>query len=97
MIIIRGSVETTDDNLQEVMALSLEHVRRSRAEAGCLRHDAHIDAEHPQRIVFYEEWQDMAAVQAHFAVPASRSFVESLAALASAPPDMQMFEATRIR
>jgi quinol monooxygenase YgiN len=97
MVIIWGSVETTADNLEAALELSLEHVGRSRTEPGCITHGAHIDAERPNRIVFYEEWQDVQAMETHFAQPASAAFVKALAALAATPPEMRIFEATRVR
>ena len=36
----------------------------------------------------------MAAVRTHFAVPASGEFVRRMAALASAPPQMALYDAT---
>ena len=36
MIIVTGSVVVKDELREQALALSLEHVRRSRAEAGCL-------------------------------------------------------------
>ena len=84
-----------EENLEQALALSLEHVRRSRAEAGCLAHAVHQDVENPLRLVFVEEWADQAALAAHFAVPASRAFARALGALAVEPPQLQVFEARR--
>ncbi len=97
MIIVWGSAEATPQDLGNALELSLEHVRRSREEPGCLRHSAQIDAENPNRIVFYEEWQDMASLQAHFEVPASADFVRLLSALTVEAPEMQVYEAKRLR
>ena len=43
--------------------------------------------------MFFEEWADRDALQAHFAVPASRGFVKVLAAFAADAPTMQLYEA----
>ena len=91
MIIVTGSVGLTEENLEQALALSLEHVRRSRAEAGCLAHAVHRDVENPLRLVLVEEWADQAALAAHFAVPASRAFARALGALAVEPPQLQVF------
>lgn len=96
MIIVTGSVTAREERLEEVLALSLEHVRRSRAEPGCISHAVHRDVENPLRLVFVEEWADQAALQAHFKVPASRAFAKALAELASAPPTLSLYEATRV-
>ncbi|RBP51703.1 putative quinol monooxygenase [Arenicella xantha] len=93
MIIVWGAIEASEQNLAELLALSLAHVRRSRLEPGCIQHSVQIDAENPHRIVFYEEWQDTAALQTHFAVPASNDFVRQLRALCQTTPEMKIYRA----
>lgn len=96
MIIVTGSICATPDSLNDLLSISLEHVRRSRAEPGCLLHAVHQDAENPLRLVFLEHWTDAAALAAHFAVPASRDFVKAAKALAAEPPTLNIYEATRV-
>ena len=94
MVIVTGSVVVRPDALEEAVALALEHVRRSRTEPGCLLHSVHHDVEDPNRLVFLEQWADRAALDAHFAVPASLDFVTRLSALAVEPPSMAIHETT---
>lgn len=96
MVLVIGSVTLREGTIDEALAASLDHVRRSRDEPGCLSHAVHIDAENAQRLVFVEEWTDMAALQQHFQVPASRAFVTTLSALAAEPPQMTIHDARRI-
>ena|ERR1700722_814633 len=96
MILVTGSVTARDDSFDEMCRLSLEHVRRSRLEPGCLSHGVHADCENPLRLVFVEQWADRAALAAHFAVPASRDFVRNLRSLAAGASAIEMFEATRV-
>ena len=97
MIVITGSAVLHPDHREQGFALGVEHSARSRAEPGCLAHNCHADLENPDRIVFVELWQDMAAVQAHFAVPESGEFVRVLGALAIGAPEMRLFEAVELR
>jgi quinol monooxygenase YgiN len=96
MIVVTGSVTAHADSFDEVRKLSLEHVRRSRTEPGCISHAVHVDCENPLRLVFFEQWADRAALLAHFAVPASRDFVRSLQTLAAAATTIELYEATRL-
>jgi quinol monooxygenase YgiN len=96
MIVVTGSVTARADSFDEVRKLSLEHVRRSRSEPGCISHAVHVDCENPLQLVFFEQWADRAALLAHFAVPASRDFVRSLQALAAAATTIELYEATRL-
>ena len=97
MIIVTGSITAREGCFEEALALSREHVARSRAEPGCLSHAVHLDAEHPRRLVFFEEWADLAALQQHFAVPASRAFGKAVSALAEAPPQLNLYEASPLQ
>jgi quinol monooxygenase YgiN len=56
MILVIGSVVVRDGRLAEAIALSQEHVTRSRAEPGCKAHAVHQDTENPNRLVFVEQW-----------------------------------------
>lgn len=91
MILITGHVILTPEHRERMIALGAEHSARSRSEPGCLAHNCHVDVEQPDRLVFVEEWADMAAVRAHFAVPASGAFVAEMRALSPQPPVMRIF------
>ncbi len=96
MILVTGTVVATAAAVDEILQLSLDHVRRSRAEPGCISHAVHRDAENPLRLVFVEQWADDAALKAHFAVPASRGFGKAVAALAAEPPTIQIYRAEAV-
>ena len=74
MIIVTGSIVGRPETIDRLIAVSLEHVHRSRTEAGCLAHAVHRDVENPLRLVFLEEWADRDALMAHFRVPESAAF-----------------------
>jgi quinol monooxygenase YgiN len=93
MIIITGSAQIRAEHFEEALHLGIEHSARSRKEPGCLAHNCHVDAEDPLRIVFIEEWADLAAVKAHFAVPDSRNFVAELRTFAVGEPSISLFAA----
>jgi len=97
MIMVIGSLTVAPEALAAVMAASLEHVHRSRREPGCISHAVHRDAENPNRLVFVEEWADMAALQVHFAVPASNSFAALMSKHAIEGPEIAIFDANLVR
>ena len=96
MILVLGCVVSKVGNTAEALALSQDHVVRSRAEKGCLSHAVHQDTENPQRLVFVEQWSSSASLWEHFKVPASRAFAKALANLSTEAPSMQLYEATEI-
>ncbi|MDW3219460.1 MAG: putative quinol monooxygenase [Acidimicrobiales bacterium] len=92
MILVIGDVTLAPGSRDEALALSRDHVARSRTEPGCISHDVHLHADDPDRIVFVERWADRAALDAHFAVAASRDFARALTALAAQAPRMDVYE-----
>jgi len=90
-VVVTGSIRARPERVEELLALSLKHVRRSRAEPGCISHGVYRNVEDP-RLVFVEEWGDRSALRAHFALPASRAFVKAAAACASGTPSMSLYE-----
>jgi quinol monooxygenase YgiN len=96
MIIVTGSVTAKPDTFDAVLAESQAHVRRSRTEDGCISHAVHIDSENPLRLFFYEEWRDMAALQAHFRVPGSIQFITAVRSLAESSEEITILEATPV-
>ena len=97
MIIVTGSILGRRESIDDLVAISLEHVRRSRGEPGCLAHAVHRDVENPLRLVFVEQWADREVLMAHFRVPASLQFVQAAGGLASEAPQMQIYEATPVQ
>ncbi len=97
MMIVTGSAQALPGRLDAVLALGLEHVHRSRAEAGCLLHTVHQDVEDPNRVVFVEHWSDRDALATHVAVPASLEFVAALGDLVVDHPTLEVFEANPTR
>jgi len=96
MIIVTGTLHARPDTLAEVLALSREHILRSRGEPGCIEHGVAIDADDPMRLVFFERWADQAAIGTHLKLPASREFGKRVAGLVDRPPTLSIFEANEL-
>jgi quinol monooxygenase YgiN len=93
VLIVIGSIQARPGSIDQVLALSLAHVRRSRQEPGCLAHSVHRDCEDALRVVFLEHWVDADALRAHFRVPTSGAFVKDVAILAASPPEIAIYDA----
>ena len=83
MILVIGHALAKPDTLQAMLAISTEHVQRSRAEPGCISHEVTTDALLPLRLTFVERWSDMAALQAR--VEALEAQLKKQAAATAAP------------
>ena len=97
MMIVTGRIVARPETFDELLAASLEHVRRSRAEPGCISHAVQRDVEDEHRLVFFERWADRASLDDHFRVPASADFVRTVTRLAAQPPTIEIYQATRTR
>jgi quinol monooxygenase YgiN len=96
VILVIGSVVVRAGHVEEALALSRQHVTRSRTEPGCISHDVHRDADNSDRLVFVERWSDHPALLQHFAVPESSEFVQAVTALAEQRPSIEIFDATEL-
>jgi len=96
MILVIGHALAKADTLQAMLAISVEHVLRSRTEPGCISHEVTTDVQDPLRLTFVERWRDMAVLQAHFRVDASRAFAKALAAMADGTPEIHVYQSDEI-
>jgi len=96
MILITGNILAKPDTFKALLEVSLDHVRRSRSEPGCIAHNVHVDCENPLKLVFVEKWQDQAAVAAHFRVEGSSDFVVAARNLAAQPPVVELYDTTAL-
>lgn len=87
-----ADVSIRDGSLDTAVALSREHVERSRLEPGCVSHDVHHHVDDDHRLVFVERWVDRAALDTHFAVPESIAFARELTALTTERPRVEIHE-----
>lgn len=87
-----ADVSIRDGSLDTAVALSREHVERSRLEPGCVSHDVHHHVDDDHRLVFVERWVDRAALDTHFAMPESIAFARELTALTTERPRVEIHE-----
>lgn len=69
MHVIVARLRIRPENRAAFLEASQAIIAGTRAEAGCLFYALHEDAHDPNSFLFYEEWQDRAAIDAHFEEP----------------------------
>lgn len=97
MIIVTGHAIARESSQEAMQKLAVEHVERSRAEPGCISHEVSRDVQQPLRFVFVERWSDMAALQQHFRLEASRQFAQAMAQLSDSSPQIAIYQAEAVR
>lgn len=96
MIIVTGTATARPESVDALLQASLDHVHRSRLEDGCISHAVQIDAEDPLKLVFFERWRNMAALQLHFRQPGSLQFMAAIKEHAAGPGTLDLYEASPI-
>lgn len=62
----------TEEKCKEYIRIMQQH---SRKEPGCLMYVGHQSIEDPRRFMFYEQYRDQAALQAHRNAPYFKQYV----------------------
>lgn len=66
----------------------------TRAEAGCVNDDFHVDVEDPNAFVFYENWRSRDDLDAHLKAPHLRPLLRRLQELLARPIEMRFLDMT---
>ena len=89
MYTIIGTVTARPETRDELHELLMAQVVPTRAEAGCINYDYHVDAADPCTFVFYENWTNRAALDAHLAMPHLQPLFSQLGRLLALPVDIR--------
>lgn len=89
MYTIIGTLTARPGTREELASLLMALVAPTRAEAGCINYDFHVDAADPCVFVFYENWTDRAALDAHLAMPHLQPLVSQLDRLLACPVEIR--------
>lgn len=89
MYTIIGTVTARPETREELASLLAAQVGPTRAEAGCITYDFHVDAADPCVFVFYENWTDRAALEAHLAMPHLQPLFSQLDRLLASPVEIR--------
>jgi quinol monooxygenase YgiN len=79
MIVVTGTLEMETEDSVRMQRASTAVAQATRLEPGCLTYAFWQSVEHPTVYRVYEEWQDKAALQAHFQTPHMATFRAELA------------------
>jgi len=88
-VTIIGTVTARPECRDELEELLRQQVEPTRAEPGCINYDFHVDAVDPCVFVFYENWIDEDAFQAHLQMPHLRPLLSQSDRLLSRPIEIQ--------
>jgi quinol monooxygenase YgiN len=90
-IIATADMFGTSSSRDELAAALARAERDAADQRGCLRYTFAAAIRDPDHFVLISEWQDQAALDAHYASPAFASFQYSLHDLLARPSEMTMY------
>lgn len=91
IVVVTGALIARPEGLSALLEASLEHVRRSRTEPGCLSHAVSIDAEDSLRLTFLERWADLPSLALHLQQAGSMSFLAAVRSFAATSEGMEVY------
>lgn len=86
-----GTVVAKDETREELRKILAGQVTPTRAEAGCVNYDFHVDAENPNVFVFYENWRSRADLDAHMKTPHLQPLFSRLEQLLARPVEVKFY------
>lgn len=92
MVIIAGTARIRPEARDDLLDAARRMIAASRAEPGCTAYRYAFDIDDPDLIHFFEEWQDQAAVDAHFATPHMAEFLAALGDTLDGPPTILRYD-----
>jgi quinol monooxygenase YgiN len=87
-----GTVVAKDETREELRKILADQVAPTRAEAGCINYDFHVDVDDPNVFVFYENWRSKADLDAHLKTPHLQPLFGRLQELLARPVDMKFLD-----
>ena len=86
---IIGTVVAKPETRQELQEILTAQVAPTRAEAGCLNYDFHVDASNSCVFVFYENWRSQADLSEHLTRPHLKPLFDRQGVLLARPVDIR--------
>ncbi len=92
MHVIAAELAAAPGKREQLIQHCRDMLAPSRAEAGCISYRFFEDPDRPGRLLFFEEWQDQAAIDFHFATEHFQGFGERIAKLLEGEPEITIYE-----
>ena len=97
MLIAEGTIRIDAAGRETALAALRDMIPATRAESGCHVYRFAWDIDDETLLHIHEQWEDEAALSAHFASDHMRVFNEALGEVLAAPPDMRVHDVAGTR
>jgi quinol monooxygenase YgiN len=97
MIVLAAKFTGKPERKSEILRLAATVAPPSRAEAGCITYNFYEQQPGASEFLFFEEWADQAALDAHFLTPHFKEFMKQFPELIQGPPHIRTYEVGKTR
>lgn len=92
MIVVAGSARIRADKRDEAIAASKKMMDATRTEPGCREYRYGFAVDDPDVVMVFEEWEDQAALDAHFQAPHMAEFMVVLGEIIAGDAEFTRYE-----
>ncbi len=92
MLVVGGRIRIDAKDRDKAVQAASVMMRESNKEAGCISYVLSGDLEDPGLFRIFEEWQDGAALKAHFKTPHMAEFNKVIASLKVLEVDVKQYD-----
>jgi quinol monooxygenase YgiN len=96
MLVIAGTVKVKSESRAEAMQAAIKMAKASQAEAGCKSYGFYAALDDPNTFLIFEQWENEAALLAHFQTPHMAEFNAAVPRFLAAPPSIDRFEVSAV-
>lgn len=92
MLTVIATITAKPDRIADVRRELEKLVAPTRKENGCINYDLHVDLNDPSRFVFYENWIDKPALDAHAKSPHMKAWGAVREPMLAAPVKVELLQ-----
>lgn len=96
MLVVAGRVPVRADRRADAVAAALKMAAATQAEPGCRSYRFYCDLADPNTFFIFEEWEDEAALAAHFQTPHMAEFNAAIPTMVAGPPSIDRYEVSGV-
>jgi quinol monooxygenase YgiN len=93
VLIIAGHARIKPEAREEAIAAATEMQRLSSAESGCQEYGFWFAVDDPDKLLLFERWDDLSALEAHRQEPHFAEFGSRLGGFVDGPVELLRYEA----
>ena len=96
MLVIAGTIKVKPETRAEAVQAAIKMAKATQQEAGCISYGFSADLEDPNTFLIFEQWENDAALTAHFQSPHMAEFNSLVPRFLAAPPSINRYDVANV-